>query len=728
MPEDIFPTPSESTPSHGNLLEHSASSYLRSARHQPVQWHPWSDAAFAKAQSEDKPILLDIGAVWCHWCHVMDRESYENPEIAAIINEHFVAVKVDRDERPDVDARYQAAVSAISGQGGWPLTAFLTPDGRPYFGGSYFPPDDRYGRPGFGRVLTTMAQVWSERRDEALESAASVMAAIEHNESFSSGGGELTLALVDKIAGSILNQFDPRNGGFGSQPKFPHPAALDLLLEVGMNRGNQHAIDAFSTTLDKMARGGVYDHLAGGFHRYSVDEHWRVPHFEKMLYDNSELLRNYLHGYQSLGREDFLLTAREIVGWLEETMSDRERGGFYASQDADINLDDDGDYFTWTLAEARDALQAAGFSLDDSKIALRYWGVRELGDMHHNPAKNVLHLDQTLEELAAEADRSVDDLRQVVDAARRALLAARAARTTPFIDRTLYTGWNSMAVTACLETARVLGRDGTREFALRTLNRLLGEAWDGAQSLGHVIAYGDVQGEGAQPGEKAPGTLDDYAFTVHACVDAWFSTGEMSYYHAAVKLADAMIARFYDRQAGAFFDAATPADGVAPLGALAARRKPLQDTPTPAGNPTAASALLRLEALSGRSEYREIAEETLASFTGIVEHFGLYAGSYGLALERLLLDPVQVVVIGSGPQAERLVARGVARFAVNKTVMRIDPERLVPRRIPEELAEVLLQVPKPAGAEAWAIVCRGRTCLPPVTVAEALEEALKNPV
>jgi uncharacterized protein YyaL (SSP411 family) len=637
-------------------------------------------------------------------------------------------VKVDRDERPDVDARYQAAVSAISGQGGWPLTAFLTPDGRPYFGGSYFPPDDRYGRPGFGRVLTTMAQVWSERRDEALESAASVMAAIEHNESFSSGGGELTLALVDKIAGSILNQFDPRNGGFGSQPKFPHPAALDLLLEVGMNRGNQHAIDAFSTTLDKMARGGVYDHLAGGFHRYSVDEHWRVPHFEKMLYDNTELLRNYLHGYQSLGREDFLLTAKEIVNWLEETMSDRERGGFYASQDADINLDDDGDYFTWTLAEARNALQAAGFSLDDSKIALRYWGVRELGDMHHNPAKNVLHLDQTLEELAAEADRSVDDLRQVVDAARRALRAARAARTTPFIDRTLYTGWNSMAVTACLETARVLGRDGTREFALRTLNRLLGEAWDGAQSLGHVIAYGDVQGEGAQPGEKAPGTLDDYAFTVHACVDAWFSTGEMSYYHAAVKLADAMIARFYDRQAGAFFDAATPADGVAPLGALAARRKPLQDTPTPAGNPTAASALLRLEALSGRREYREIAEETLASFTGIVEHFGLYAGSYGLALERLLLDPVQVVVIGSGPQAERLVARGVARFAVNKTVMRIDPERLVPRGIPEELAEVLLQVPKPAGAEAWAIVCRGRTCLPPVTVAEALEEALKNPV
>jgi uncharacterized protein YyaL (SSP411 family) len=253
---------------------------------------------------------------------------------------------------------------------------------------------------------------------------------------------------------------------------------------------------------------------------------------------------------------------------------------------------------------------------------------------------------------------------------------------------------------------------------------LLAEAWDGDQSLSHVIAYGDEQSQEPRP----PATLDDYAFTVHACVDAWFSTGEMSYYHAAVKLADAMIARFHDRQAGAFFDAAAPADGVAPLGALAARRKPLQDTPTPAGNPTAASALLRLEALSGRREYREIAEETLASFAGIVEHFGLYAGSYGLALERLLLDPVQVVVIGSGPHAERLEARGLARFAVNKAVMRVDPERLVAGGIPEALAEVLLEVPKPAGAEAWAIVCRGRTCLPPVTDAEALEKALNSPV
>jgi uncharacterized protein YyaL (SSP411 family) len=715
MDKDVFPTPA-------NLLEHSASSYLRSARHQPVRWHPWGDAAFAQAQSEDKPILLDIGAVWCHWCHVMDRESYENPEIAAIINEHFVAVKVDRDERPDVDARYQAAVAAITGQGGWPLTVFLTPDGRPYFGGTYIPPDDRYGRPGFGRVLTTLAQVWRERRDEALETAAGAMAAIEHNESFSGGGGQLSLELVNKIAASILRQFDPRNGGFGSQPKFPHPGALDLLLHVAVNRGNKPAGVAFAATLEHMARGGVYDQLAGGFHRYSVDERWRVPHFEKMLYDNSELLRNYLHGFQSLGREDFRCIAEEIATWLLTTMSDREQGGFYASQDADINLDDDGDYFTWTLAESRLALLTANFSPQDVGLALRYWDIGELGDMHHDPARNVLHLNQTMEDFAAETGQSIDDLRQLLDHARRTLLAARTRRPMPFIDRTLYTGWNAMAVSACLEVARILKLNSAGDFALLTLDRLLRDAWDGDPSLFHVIAYGDALC-GAQP-DKVPGTLDDYAFTIHACIDAWLASGEMRYYHSAAKLADALIDRFHDPTGGAFYDTAALPANAHPLGALAARRKPLQDSPTPAGNPTAASALLRLESLSGRMEYRQIAQQTLASFAGIVEHFGLYAGSYGLALERLLLDPVQAVVVGSGPLADHLEATALSRFAVNRTVIRIAPERLVPAGIPEALAETLLHAPRPEGVEAWAIVCRGHTCLPPITDVEALRVAL----
>jgi uncharacterized protein YyaL (SSP411 family) len=726
MDTDEVPTPSEA-----NSLARAGSSYLRSARHQPVHWHAWGEEAFARAQAEDKPILLDIGAVWCHWCHVMDRESYENPETAALINQHFVAVKVDRDERPDVDARYQAAVSAISGQGGWPLTAILTPDGRPYFGGTYFPPGDRYGRPGFGRVLLTMAQAWRERRDDALESASSVMAAIEHNESFSGRGGELTLALVDKIVAAVLKQFDARNGGFGSQPKFPHPSALDLLLEVAMNRDNGEAAVAFAVTLEKMARGGVYDHLAGGFHRYSVDEHWVVPHFEKMLYDNTELLRNYVHGFQSYVRQDFLVTAREIVHWLDTTMTDRVRGGFYASQDADINLDDDGDYFTWTLDEARAVLDPA-----ELEFASSYWDIGELGDMHHNPAKNVLHVRQTLEEKAAQGG-DLEALRALRDTARQKLLAARNRRPTPFIDKTLYTGWNAMAVTAYLETARVLRLEGVEEFALLTLNRLLDEAWDGDQILYHVIAYGESpkshetrpdEGGPTETGrvEKVPGTLDDYAFTVHAAIDAWLASGHMNFYRVAVKLADAMIARFFDRTAGAFRDTAAPQDGQLALGVLGARRVPLQDSPTPAGNPTAAAALLRLEALSGRQEYRDLAEDTLASFAGVVEHFGLYAGSYGLALERLLMDPVQVIVVGSGPEASRLEATAVARFAVNKTVMRIPHHRLIAEKLPEALEEVLPHVPPPEGAPAWALVCLGRTCLPPITDPEVLLEALER--
>ncbi|HET7346103.1 MAG TPA: DUF255 domain-containing protein, partial [Acidobacteriaceae bacterium] len=321
--------------SQRNVLDHAASSYLRSAMHQPVYWQEWGQAAFDLAAQTDKPILLDIGAVWCHWCHVMDRESYEEEKLAAVINEHFVAIKVDRDERPDVDARYQAAVQAISGQGGWPLTAILTPHGKPFFAGTYFPREDRYGRPGFERVLLTLAEAWNTRRAEVLESAASVIAAIEHGETFSARDENLSFAIVDTLVQSAVGQFDARNGGFGSQPKFPHPAALDLLLDVAARTGNESARKAAVVTLEKMARGGVYDQLAGGFHRYSVDERWVVPHFEKMLYDNAGLLANYVHAFQSFVEAEFAAVARDIVRWMNEWLTDQQRGGFYASQDAD---------------------------------------------------------------------------------------------------------------------------------------------------------------------------------------------------------------------------------------------------------------------------------------------------------------------------------------------------------------------------------------------------------
>ena len=710
-----------------NLLDRSASSYLRSARHQPVHWQPWGEEAFLRAQAEDKPILLDIGAVWCHWCHVMDRESYEDPELAAIVNEHFIAIKVDRDERPDVDTRYQAAISAISGQGGWPLTGILTSTGEPYFGGTYFPADDRYGRPGFKRVLLTMAQVWQNRRAEALESAASVMAAVEQNEGFTGRGSELSLALVDKLVESILKQFDSRNGGFGSQPKFPHPGALDLLIDAATrgdrpNRLHERAREAAITTLTKMSQGGVYDQLAGGFHRYSVDERWVVPHFEKMLYDNTELLRNYTHAYQSFAKAEFSHVAGEIIRWLDSSMTDRDRGGFYASQDADIDLDDDGDYFTWTKTEAQAVLNPQEWA-----VAERYWDIGDIGDMHHNPQKNVLHVRYNVGEIARDAGIPIEEAVTLLSNARARLLEARALRPTPFIDRTLYTSWNAMAITAYLEAARVLRAEGPRDFALKTLDRLLVQAWDGASELAHVIAYPEDPHDN-RPHERVGGNLDDYAFTVHACIDAWLSSGKIAYYRSAVTLAETMIRRFFDATAGAFVDTPLDLDPKSRLGALTASRKPLQDSPTPAGNPTAASALLRLEALSGRQDLRDTAEDALLSFAGIVEHFGLYAGSYGLALSRLLQPPVQVAVVGRGAAANQLESAAVARFAVNKTVVRLSPRQLVPELLPETLAETLPHVPHPEGATAWALLCQGRTCLPPITKCESLQAALEDAI
>src|SRR5271156_5163427 len=356
------------TPTPLNSLARASSAYLRSAMHQPIRWHEWGEEAFAAAQRENKPMLLDIGAVWCHWCHVMDRESYDDAEVAAIVNEHFIAVKVDRDERPDIDSRYQAAVSAVSGQGGWPLTAFLTPDGKPFYGGTYFPPTDGYGRPSFKRVLTSIANAYKEKHGDVVEQAKMVESAIAQAESFAGRGGRVSESIVAAIEKSAFSMFDAQHGGFGQAPKFPHPSALDLLIEQYARTKDDSLRNLIVTTLEHMANGGVYDQLAGGFHRYSVDERWVVPHFEKMCYDNSELLKNYVHGYQATGSEFFASVARDIIRWMDEWLSDRSHGGFYASQDADSSMDDDGDYFTWTLAEAKAVLME-----DEAAVALLYY-------------------------------------------------------------------------------------------------------------------------------------------------------------------------------------------------------------------------------------------------------------------------------------------------------------------------------------------------------------------
>ncbi len=668
--------------------------------HQPVAWNEWGQAAFDRARAEDKPVLLDIGAVWCHWCHVMDRESYENADTAKIINEHFVAIKVDRDERPDVDARYQAAVSSISGQGGWPLTAFLTPDGRPFFGGTYFPPVDGHGRPSLRRVLLTMAEAFQQRRGEVNESAESVIAAIEHNESFDGSAKDPGAVLLEKLLSAILKQFDGKNGGFGAQPKFPHAAAVDLLMDaagrVGAEAGSAAAARlAAMVTLEKMSKGGIYDHLAGGFHRYSVDEHWVVPHFEKMSYDNSELLRNYVHAYQSFGEPECARIARETMGWIDDWLSDRERGGFYASQDADVSLDDDGDYFTWTKQEA-----AAVLTAEEMAVAGRFFDIGEIGDMHHDPLKNTLHVEFSLREVARVAGVPLDEAADYLRSAKEKLYAARKLRRTPYVDKTIYVAWNGMMISAYLEAGRVLDDAPAIEFALRSLERLLSEAWDGAR-LRHVVAYG----EHGEAGDAVAGVLEDYVFSGHAALDAWEATGEFRFFDVALALTEAAVDLFYDADKGGFFD--TPPHSGDKLGALVTRRKPLQDAPSPAGNSVAAALLLRMAEWTGREDLRAKAKATLECFAGVAEHFGMHCASFGLALQRMLLPPVQVVVVGSDAAADALERASLTRYAIDKSVVRL---RSLAVELPASLRDTLLQLPQQNGS--FAVVCSGFTCQP----------------
>src|SRR6202522_3021014 len=688
-----------------NRLKDSASPYLRSAAHQPIDWHEWGPEAFARAKEENKPILLDIGAVLCHWCHVIDRESYENPEIAGMINKFYVAVKVDRDERPDVDARYQSAVSAISGQGGWPLTAFLTPEGKPFFGGTYFPPEDAMGRPGFKRILLGVAESFKTRRKEVDTSAQALEDAVAKAEVFKTARGEFDATIVDSVIESALSMFDDQHGGFGQAPKFPHASATDLLLERYQSTGAKSLLHVAERTLTGMAQGGVYDQIAGGFHRYSVDERWCVPHFEKMTYDNSELLKNYLHGYQVTGNPLFRETAEGIITWVNEVLSDQARGGFYGSQDADQTLDDDGDYFTWTLAEVRAVLTP-----EESRLIELYYDVNARGEMHHNPAKNVLWVTAGLETLAAELKISETDARQLLATAKRKMLAARRLRTpVPAIDTTVYVAWNAMFVSAYLEAARVLSRDDCRALARRTLDPDLAEAWENLKGFVH---------RGGRP--PLDGSVDDQIFMVVALLDAYESTLDRRYFEIAERTMRLAVERYGEPAAGLFFAHAKDA---APIGGMEIRRKPLQDSPTPGANSVAVIALDRLYGLTGEKLYRDWAEKTLEAFVGLVPQYGLFAATYGLAALLHTRHSLQIVVLGAqgDPQAAALEKAANETYRFGKSVLRVTPETLATTSLAPALRETL---PHLDAEKAQALVCIETTCYPPVADPAKLKELL----
>jgi uncharacterized protein len=688
-----------------NRLAEATSAYLRSASHQPVAWYPWSDEAFARARSEDKPILLDVGAVWCHWCHVIDRESYENPDVAAVINRHFIPVKVDRDERPDVDVRYQNAVSAISGQGGWPLTAFLTPEGKVFFGGTYFPPDAAGGRPGFKQVLVAVAEFYRTKHDQAHAYANELFQALHRLGLAAASDEGLSPSMVDAAIADIERQFDPRNGGFGGAPKFPHTGAVELLLARSDRMNEPRLLGIVDRTLEQMARGGVHDQIGGGFHRYSVDASWTVPHFEKMVYDNSELLRNYVHAHQAMGNPLFREVALDILGYVTGTLMDRDRGGFYASQDADISLDDDGDYYTWTPEEAAAVLPAG--ELDAVRLVYHLEG---RGEMQHDPRRHVLFLDKDPEAVAPVLGITAGEVRERLARARRRMLEARGRRPEPFVDRTIYAGWNGMMIAACLEAARGLGDAAAGEAALRAAGRIVRDAYRPRQGFRHVVNGTD----GVQ------GLLDDQVHMAAALIAAFEHTAEPDFLHIAEETMAYVLAAFRN-SSGAFYDVAADRPRESHAMGLGLPYVPVQDAPTPAGNGSAVLVLDRLGALTGKPEYRDAAERALRATVPGVASQGLSAATMCLALARHLDPPLHVVIVG--PRNDRrtrdLHGAALAAYRPGLIVHLHDPAA------PNGALPPVVQSAWGGGSAPLAYACTATACAAPAPDAAALRETIR---
>ncbi|HET9984736.1 MAG TPA: thioredoxin domain-containing protein [Longimicrobiales bacterium] len=695
MPQD--PTPN---------LAGSRSPFLRHGATQPVNWLPWSDAAFERAGRENRPILLDIGAVWCHWCHVMDRESYESAETARLINELFVPVKVDRDERPDVDARYQRAVQSISGQGGWPLTAFLTPDGEVFYGGTYFPPEDGYGRPSFRRVLTEVARIWDQQREQALEMARQVRERLSVYEQAEGQPGQPSPHLVTEAVEEFAHLFDFRHGGFGRAPKFPNAGATLLLLDRHLDTGEEWSLRIVRDTLRGMARGGIQDHLGGGFHRYTTDARWLIPHFEKMAYDNGVLLEAYARAAAVIGDPLIRAAAAGILDYYRDVAPELlAQGGFPASQDADVAPDDDGGYWTWTADEVREAL---GDERTARAAILRYGVDDRASAMHHDPARHVLYLAREVGDVAREINAGEAETHELLENACRRLKAARDRRPRPFVDETLYTGWVSLVASGHIAAARYLGRADAGQAAQRALQRLWDEAFDIEDGLAHRVGDGSV---GAY--------LEDQALAAQALLDLFELTQDHDWLERAQRVADVMIARFRDDEGG-FQD--RPRGEAAPARPLTDPHRPVTDSPYPSGNGVAALVLLRLGAHLVDSRYLEAGVRVLAVFAGSIPQMATSCATYLRALDWATSPVTSVVVVASrgDERGDTLVRTALATYRPRTIVRRFEPGRVEEEEVLPEIAAML------TGEAPRAYVCAGHACAAPVDRPEALADLLRT--
>lgn len=633
-----------------NRLAKEKAAYLRHAAEQKIDWYPWSDEAFERARREGKPVFLSSGGVWCHWCHVMAKECFGEEEIVRLLNENFINIKIDRDERPDIDRIYQQAVAAMGHSGGWPLSVFLTPERKPFFGGTYFPPEDSLGRPGFKRVLRGIIEFYRSKGDEVADYSKRLTDFLKPHPIVS---GPIKESLIADAVETVLSEFDPQNGGFGTSPKFPMAGSMELLInryfltaksgdnplypclpdrQAPLLRGNTPSLTlppegggqgrgggediaggpespsrsmryAIEKTLTSMAKGGFHDHLGGGFHRYSVDEAWIVPHFEKMADDNAWLLRNYVDAYRLLGDERFREVAEGTINFIRDVLSDPE-GGFYASQDADVTPEDEGGYFTWTEEDFRRVLDEEEYAV----LSLHLF--HERGSMHHDRSKRVLFAAVEAEEIARKVEMKEAAVREIIGRGKEKLLRERSERVSPYVDTTIYTSINGMLIPAYLKAYRALGNDYLKDFAIRSLKRIIE-----TRIIGNELYHSE--------GVKA--LLEDHVTIIDAFIAAYEVTGNGAYLNRADGLMERCIAKFFDKDNGGFFDAEDEVVGV--------RLKGVEDIPHPSANSLAIIDLLRLYFMTGRDDYYSCAETSLKAFSLRAHDLGIHSAYYYCALD-----------------------------------------------------------------------------------------------
>ena len=675
-----------------NNLINETSPYLLQHAHNPVEWFAWGEAAFAKAKAEDKPVLVSIGYSACHWCHVMEHESFEDEATARVMNEHFVNIKVDMEERPDVDRIYMDFVQLTTGRGGWPLNVFMTPDKLPFFGGTYFPPANRYNMPSFQRVLSSIAETWQTRRDELLHSANDVLGEMRRIGLAEPSTAGLNPDQLDSAFISFTRSFDKVNGGFGGAPKFPQSMSLEFLLRYYRRTNDENALEIVKTTCDKMAHGGIYDQLGGGFHRYAVDAVWLAPHFEKMLYDNAQLIRLYLHLFQATGDEFYRRIAVETLEYVKREMTG-EKGGFYSSQDADSE-GVEGKFFVWTPAQIEEILGA-----EDARIFNFYYDVSEEGNFEE---KNILNVNYTLEATAKALKIDEEKLTEVLERGRRRLFEEREKRIKPFRDEKVLTAWNGLMLAAFAEASQILDSPEYLEIARRNADFIL----ENLQKDGYLLrTWKDGRA-------KLNAYLEDYADFADGLLELFQVSGETKYLLEAKRLVDLMITEFWDEEAGAFYFTGNNHEE------LLIRTKDFYDNATPSGNSAAADVLLKLAKLTGEDKYEKFAVTVLRLTAPQIRRHPQAFGRSLSALEFYLHPVREIVVLGErGNELEREIWR---EYLPQKIVVLAENAETDAATIP------LLRERKMIEDKPTAFVCENFACQKPVTSARELAGQLNS--